>query len=209
MTASRRVGVFGGTFDPIHIGHLAAVEDAAYALSLDRVLFIPNRQPPHKMNQQVSDVTDRVAMVRLSLEGNPRFELSTVELDRPGPSFSLDTLRALRRDLGEAADLYFLVGCDALPALHTWHQPETLLEEFQLAVMDRPTGGAVNWGEVEQRFPRIRQQVSIVHINQLDISSSDIRHRVDSGRPIRYYVLPAVERYIRETGLYASPSDLS
>ena len=204
MIHAARVGVFGGTFDPIHVGHLAAVQDAAYNLSFDRVLFVPNRQPPHKLNKEVSDPADRVAMVELSLQDNPLFELSTVELEREGPSYSLDTLRQLKDQLGMDTELYFLVGCDALPDLHTWHQPQILLEEFQLVVMDRPTGTSISWSQLERRFPRIRQQVKVIDIVQLEISSSDIRRRVNAGQPIRYYVLPAVEHYIRDRSLYRS-----
>ena len=206
MTASRRVGVLGGTFDPIHIGHLAAAQDVAHHLSLDRVLFVPNRRPPHKTGQPVSDVADRVEMVRLAVADNPLFELSLVEIERPGLSYTLDTLRELRSSLGANSDLYFLVGCDALPTLHVWHQPETILEEFRMIVMDRPTGTQVDWGEIEARFPRIRSQVQVVHVMQLEVSSREIRERAETGAPIRYYVVPPVERYILERGLYRTRS---
>jgi nicotinate-nucleotide adenylyltransferase len=206
VNRAQRVGVFGGTFDPIHIGHLAAVDDAAYALSLDRVVFVPNRVPPHKMGHRVSSVEDRVAMVRLSVADNPLFELSTVELDRTGPSYTLDTLRELRASFPAGTRLCFLVGCDAIPALHTWHEPDALLHEFGLVVMERPTGGSVDWPAVEARFQDIRRHVEIIQIVQLEISSSDIRRRVETGRPIRYYVPPAVEAYIRRHRLYFTAS---
>lgn len=197
-----RIGVFGGTFDPIHIGHLAAVEDAAYDLSLDRLLFVPNRQPPHKPSHEVSDTADRVAMVELAVKDNPLFAVSSVELERPTPSYSIDTLRDLRARSEPGAELYFLVGCDALPQLDTWHEPDALLREFQMVVMDRPTGQAVKWRAIEARFPEIRNQVQVVHVLQLEISSREIRKRVKAGRPIRYYVPDGVERYIHERGLY-------
>jgi nicotinate-nucleotide adenylyltransferase len=206
VSARRRVGVLGGTFDPIHIGHLAAAQDVAHRLSLDRVLFVPNRRPPHKTDQRVSDVADRIEMVRLAVADNPLFELSLVEVERPGPSYTLDTLRALRSSLGTYSDLFFLVGGDALPALHAWHQPETILEEFRIIVMDRPTGTQVDWSAIEARFPYIRQQVEVVHVLQLDISSMDIRERVETGAPIRYYLVPQVERYILERDLYRTSS---
>jgi nicotinate-nucleotide adenylyltransferase len=195
------VGVFGGTFDPIHIGHLAAAEDAAWRLGLDRVLFVPNRQPPHKEGRYVSRVEDRVAMVELAVADNPRFEVSRIELEREGPSYTLDTLREMRRRLPDDA-IRFLVGCDAVGQLHTWHEPDYLLAEFGLVVMERPTGTAVDWEGVEKRFPYIRRQVDIVDVAELDVSGHDIRRRVAEGRPIRYYVLPAVERYIMEHRLY-------
>jgi nicotinate-nucleotide adenylyltransferase len=195
------VGVFGGTFDPIHIGHLAATEDAAWRLGLDRVLFVPNRQPPHKEGRYVSRVEDRVAMVELAVADNPRFEVSHIELEREGPSYTLDTLREMRRRLPDDA-IHFLVGCDAVGQLHTWHEPDSLLAEFGLVVMERPTGTAVDWEGVEKRFPYIRRQVDIVDVAEMDVSGHDIRRRVAEGRPIRYYVLPAVERYIMEHRLY-------
>jgi nicotinate-nucleotide adenylyltransferase len=202
---SGRIGVFGGTFDPIHIGHLAAVQDAADILGLDRVLFVPNRQPPHKEGSLVSPTHDRVAMVQLSVEGNAVFELSAVELERPGPSYTLDTMRDLRGRLGPQTHLVFLSGCDALANLHSWHEPETLLDEFQVVIMDRPTGHEVSWPAIEQYFPDIRRQVEVVHVVQLEISAEEIRRRVRTGRSIKYYVVPAVEAYIHEHGLYLRP----
>jgi nicotinate-nucleotide adenylyltransferase len=198
----RRIGVFGGTFDPIHIGHLASVQDAAEALDFELVLFVPNSRPPHKTESPVSPAADRVAMVKLSLEDNPAFELSMIEFERDAPSYTLDTMRILQRQLGSGAELYFLTGCDALVNLHTWHRPQELLDEFHVVVMDRPTDSEVPWPAVEQRFPDIRRQVKVVHVAQLEISSEDLRRRVRTGRSIRYYVVPAVDRYISNHGLY-------
>jgi nicotinate-nucleotide adenylyltransferase len=198
---TQRVGIFGGTFDPIHIGHLAAVDDAAALLDLDRVLFVPNRIPPHKMDRSVSSTEARVAMVSLAVAGNPLFELSTIELEREGPSYTLDTLRELRTRF-PGAELTFLAGCDALNALHTWHEPEALLREFGMLIMERPTDSPVDWAAIETRFPGIRDQVRVLEVPLLDISSADIRRRVREGRPIRYYVVPAVAEYIQTHGLY-------
>ncbi|HZU11574.1 MAG TPA: nicotinate-nucleotide adenylyltransferase [Chloroflexota bacterium] len=197
-----RVGVLGGTFDPIHLGHLAAAEDAAAELRLDRVLFVPNRVPPHKTGHAVTPVSDRVAMVELAIADNTIFSMSRIELERPGPSYTLDTLRDMRALMGEDTELFFLVGCDAVPQLHTWHEPEQLLSEFNLVVMERPTGAPVNWEAAEERLPGLREKVDVLNLADLEISSQDIRRRVKEGRPIRYYVVPPVERYIREHGLY-------
>jgi nicotinate-nucleotide adenylyltransferase len=203
MTSERRVGVFGGTFDPIHLGHLVAAEDAAYELSLDRVLFVPNAVPPHKRNREVSPAADRIAMVELGIADNNCFSLSLVEIERGGPSYTVDTMRELRARLGPDVRLFFVVGCDALPQLHTWHEPEALLAEFDVVIADRPSGGQpVDWAAVEARFPGIREKLPIIHVAQLDISGVDIRERVRTGRPIRYQVPPPVGRYIREHGLY-------
>lgn len=200
----QKIGVFGGTFDPIHVGHLAAVEDAAVRLGLDKVLFLPNRVPPHKMHQATSPTSDRVAMVELAIADNPLFAVSLLELERPGPSYTLDTMRELSARLGPEVELYFLVGLDALAALHTWHQPETLLREFRVVFMERPISQRVDWTEIERRFPEIRRQASVVSVALLEISGEDIRCRVREGLPIRYYVLPPVRRYIEQHGLYTN-----
>lgn len=206
---TERVAIFGGTFDPIHLGHLAAVQDAADALSVDRVLFVPNSRPPHKTTVPVSAAEDRVEMVRLSISDNERFELSLVEFERDGPSYMLDTLRVVRTRLGPDSELFFLAGCDALPQLHTWHRPQELLDEFRVVIMDRPTTSEVSWAQIERGFPAIRRQVEIVHVAQLDISGDDIRRRVSTGGSIRYLVVPAVARYIVDHGLYrVTPSEV-
>lgn len=201
MTTRRRIGVYGGTFDPIHIGHLAAADDTAAQMGLDQVLFVPNRTPPHKPGRPISSAEDRLAMVRRAIEGNERFALSTVELEREGPSYTLDTMRQLSDRMPDV-DLYFLAGCDSLADLHTWHGPDELLAEFRLVVMDRPTDSAVDWRKVEQRFPGIRERVLVVQIPMLQISARDIRTRVAEGRPYRYYVTEQVDEYIRAHGLY-------
>lgn len=201
-----RIGVFGGTFDPIHLGHLSAAQDAASLLGLDRVLFVPNRVPPHKRHRPVSDVADRVTMVDLAIADNQLFAVSLLELEREGPSYTLDTLRELRKQL-PGSDIVFLVGCDAVPALPTWNRPDELLKEFEIVVMERPTGRSVDWETVETRFPGIRDRLQVIPVAQLEISSDDIRTRVREQRPIRYLVPAAVERYVSEHGLYeAEPS---
>jgi nicotinate-nucleotide adenylyltransferase len=199
-----RIGVLGGTFDPIHLGHLAAADDVAWRLTLDRVLFVPNRRPPHKDEQHVTAARDRVAMVELAIAGNTRFQLSTVEMERVGISYTIDTLRQLRGRWPDGTQIFFLVGCDAIGQLHTWHEPDAILEEFGLVVMERPTGSPVDWDAAGRHFPRIREQVQVVDVAELEISGNEIRRRVATGAPIRYYVLPAVERYIRRHGLYGA-----
>jgi nicotinate-nucleotide adenylyltransferase len=199
---ARRVGVFGGTFDPPHMGHLAAAEDAAAALDLNKVLFVPNRIPPHKSETAVTDPADRAKMASLAIAGNPRFELSLLELEREGLSYTLDTMRELRRRYGDETGLVFLTGCDTLGNLHTWHEPETLLREFEVVVLERPTGVVTDWESIEKNLPRIRQRVKVLEIPLLEISSADLRRRIREGRPIRYYVPGAVRHYIEERGLY-------
>jgi nicotinate-nucleotide adenylyltransferase len=143
-------------------------------------------------------------MVQLAIAGNPRFALSTAELEREGLSFTIDTLREFRRLWTADTEIFFLVGCDAIGQLHTWHLPDELLDEFGLVVMERPTGDPVDWDAAEARFPKIRDRVRVVDIVELEISGNGIRRRVVDGAPIRYYVQPAVERYIREHRLYGA-----
>lgn len=209
MSSSPAIGVFGGTFDPIHIGHLAAAEDARVQLGLETVLFVPNNVPPHKRGQVVSLAEDRVRMVELGIDDNPHFQLSTIELDRPGPSYTLDTLRILRREMRRDTRLIFLTGCDSLLGLHTWHQPDLLLAEFEVIFLARVTDDPIDWPRVEARFPEIRTRTRVIQIPLLEISAQDLRRRVRAGLPIRYYVTPAVENYIREKKLYADGSSTS
>lgn len=199
--------MFGGTFDPIHIGHLAATQDAATQLSLNRVIFVPNRVPPHKLDRGVSDVQDRVRMVELAIADNPLFELSMLELEREGPSYTLETLRILRRGFPADVEMYFLTGVDSLHGLHTWHEPEQLLDEFRVVLLDRPVATQIDWLAVEMRFPSIREQAVVISVPRLEISAEDLRRRVSDGRSIRYYVLPVVEEYIRERGMYLTTQD--
>lgn len=207
MTAqARRIGVFGGTFDPIHIGHLAAAEDAAADLTLEAVLFVPNASPPHKQDRGVSRPQDRMEMVRRAIANNPRFDLCLVEIERGGLSYTIDTLRELRRSLPAGSEIVFLTGWEALADLHTWREPEAILDEFHVALIDRPTRRPVAWEGVERRYPGIREKVRVVSVPRLEISADELRDRVRRGLPIRYYVPDAVERYIREHGLYIDPS---
>lgn len=205
-----RVGVFGGTFDPIHVGHLAAAEDARGDLGLDRVMFVPNALPPHKRGNAVSPVGARVEMVRLAIADNPHFVLSLVEVERGGFSYTLDTLRELRGALPSTTRLTFLTGWEALSQLHTWHRPDEILTEFDIALIDRPIDGDADWTGAEERFPGLRSRVRVVNVPKLEISSDAIRYRVRTGLSIRYYVPEAVRTYIQTHHLYvdsySSPS---
>lgn len=207
--ASPRIGVFGGTFDPIHIAHLISVEEVRFRLSLESILFVPNRQPPHKSGP-VTRFEDRVAMVRLAVGSNPFFSIELAEIERSGPSFALDTMRQIRHRYGSGAYLAFILGFDALVDLESWHEPDSLLSEFDLVTMDRPSGDGNDqavrereWEKLSGRFPGIRSQVRTVHVPQLEITSHDIRERLRLGEPVRYQVPMAVEDYLRERGLYA------
>lgn len=196
-----RVGVLGGTFDPIHYGHLILAEEARARLQLTRVLFVPAKDPPHKLQQPHSPAADRARMVELAIVGNAAFELSEVDLARPGPSYTVDTLGALQQALGPEAELYFLMGLDSLANILTWHRPADIVARAQLAVASRP-GYTVDLAALEQALPGISARTHMLDIPEIGIAAWDLRRRVAEGLPIRYQVPEEVERYIRARGLY-------
>lgn len=196
-----RLGILGGTFDPIHYGHLVAAQEAASALRLDRVLFIPTREPPHKRGEPVLAVEHRLEIVRRGISGNPRFELSTIEIERPGPSYTVDTLRELRR-LYPDGELHFIVGMDLLADLPTWHNPGGIVQLAVIVAVTRRRWEAVDLGWLEAAVPEAAGRVQVLPIPGLDISSTEVRERIAAGRPIRYLVPDGVIGYIQEQGLY-------
>lgn len=190
-------GIVGGTFDPIHVAHLIMAEYAIDTLDLARVVFVPAPRPPHKRGVEMAPVAERVEMVRLAIEGNPRLALSTIELDRPGESYTIETVREMRRAFGDRETLYFVMGADSLAQFGTWKDPEDLLRECSFAVAPRP---GVSMESVD---PGVRERVTVLDMPLLGISSSDIRERVREGKSIRYLVPPAVESHIRAKKLYS------
>ncbi len=212
-----RVGVFGGTFNPIHIAHLRAAEEVAEHFRLDRVLFVPSANPPHKTARDLAPASQRLAMVRMAIAGNPRFRASSLELRRRGWSYSVDTLRALRQRLGPRADLYFILGQDAFREIDTWHEYEQLFWLAHFVVTSRPPHGAKAEKSllpvaVRSRFCYLPGRRGFVNdrgyrihfydVTALDISSSDIRARAARGASIRYLVPPGVRDYIARHRLY-------
>lgn len=208
--ARRSVGILGGTFDPVHLGHLAVAEEVREALRLERVLFVPAGVPPHKPGRPISPAADRAAMVGLAVADNPAFELSRVEIDRPGPSYAVDTLAALTADAerrGEPTDFTFILSSEAFAGLGSWREPRRLLSLCRMAVV--PRGGRPDpdrdWFGRDQ--PVLSDRVSFVDGPGLAISSTAIRERVRLGSSIRYLVPDAVIAYIGDHGLYAEPSE--
>ena len=183
----KKIGIFGGTFDPIHHGHLILARDAIEQLQLDELLFIPAAISPHKLDRTPTPADARVEMLRAAIEGEPQFCLDTLELERPAPSFTVDTVEALRIREPDAQFVY-LIGEDNVARLSTWHRFAELSQMVQFAVLDR-TGL-----KTEHPFPTVRRHV--------DISATDIRNRVARGQSIRYLVPPGVEKIIRERQLY-------
>jgi nicotinate-nucleotide adenylyltransferase len=206
--ADLRVGILGGTFDPVHYGHLVIAEQVREALALDRVLFVPAARPPHKLDEPVTPAADRSAMVALAIAGNPAFAMSDIELRRDGPSYTVDTLRELTDEAarqGVARDLYFILSVEALADITTWHEAARLFELARMAVVPRPGAPLPDAAGLEAMLPGgapWASRVECIDTVPLAHSASDVRERAASGRSIRYLVPPAVEAYIREHRLY-------
>jgi nicotinate-nucleotide adenylyltransferase len=194
-------GILGGTFDPIHIGHLIIAEEVRLRLELDEVLFIPAGEPWLKSERTLSSGEHRLEMVKLAIGTNPYFKPCTIELERPGPSYSVDTVSALRGELSSEVQLYFVVGFDSLAELPLWKEPERLVSLCHIVAVRRP-GFELDWHHLEQAIPGLSSQVMIMDVPQIEISSTEIRQRVRNGTSIRYLVPEAVERYMLEQGLY-------
>jgi nicotinate-nucleotide adenylyltransferase len=195
---SRRIGIMGGTFDPIHHGHLVAAEEARWQFRLDQVLFIPTGRPWQKP-VGVSPAEDRYLMTVIATASNPAFAVSRLEVDTPGPSYTVDTLRRLRAELPEGTRLLFIGGADLLQQLLTWKEPEQVLELAELIAATRPD---FDVDAVVERVPAAAGRVHRMEIPALAISSSDIRARVARGAPIEYLVPEGVARYIEKRALY-------
>lgn len=200
MTCARRVGIFGGTFDPIHYGHLALAESIAQALGLERVIFFPAGSPPHKPGSPVSSPADRFRMTELAIAGNNRFAISDLDLGGDAPSYTVDLLRAVQGQLPDAM-LEFIVGADSLRDFPSWHDPEGIARLCRLAVGLRP-GVEIDPERVIARVPALRGRLDLVETPRLDISATEIRQRVHEGQAIRYLVPDPVMNYIRSAGLY-------
>ena len=200
MTAGA-LGIMGGTFDPIHVGHLAVAEEAREVLGLDRVLFVPAGQPPHKPPGSVSRVGDRIAMVQLAIADNPLFELSMIEVERAGPSYTVDTVEALSR-ANPDAQLHLILSAETFAELPSWHEPDRLFAAARMAVVPREGYPAPDPAWLGRAFPGREDRVEYLAGPRLGLSSTALRSRVAAGRSIRYLVPPAVEAYIAEHHLY-------
>ena len=191
----RRIGVMGGTFDPVHHGHLVAGSEVAHIFALDEVVFVPTGQPYQKDDRKVSPAEDRYLMTVIATASNPRFSVSRVDIDRPGPTYTIDTLRDLHYANGPDSDLYFITGADALENILTWHNVDTLFSLAHFVGCTRPghrlTGAGLPDGKV-----------SLVEIPALAISSSECRARVAAGEPVWYLVPDGVVQYIAKRHLY-------
>lgn len=194
-----RLGLLGGTFDPPHVGHFIAAQDALEALRLDRVLLVPAARPPHKRDRAVTSAQHRLAMLRLATGDDARFEIDALELDRAGPSFTVDTLRELG---GPDRELFLLIGVDQYQEFASWREPDEIRRLATIGVLRR-AGEAV--GEGVGGATTSPGRVLDVPVTRIDVSSTAIRAAVAAGRSIRYLVAPAVAAYIGQHGLYRTP----
>jgi nicotinate-nucleotide adenylyltransferase len=200
-----RIGIFGGTFDPPHIGHLILAGEAISQLKLTRLLWVLTPIPPHKLNQPITPVEIRLDMLNFMIMNNREFELSRVEMDRPGPHYAADTLQILGKQYPTAA-LIILMGGDSLRDLHSWQlAPDLVAACHEIGVMRRP-GDSINLEDLDFHLPGVQSKVRFVDAPLLDIASSEIRRRVRQGKAFRYYLTPEVYEYILSKRLYFQTS---
>jgi nicotinate-nucleotide adenylyltransferase len=196
-----RIGVFGGTFDPPHVGHLILAEECRTQLDLDKLLWVVTNEPPHKENQFISPIEGRVELVLKSIEGNPAYELSRVDIDRPGPHYALDTVLLLKKQF-PTAELFYLMGGDSLHDLPTWHKPQEFIETCNGLGVMRRHDDRVDLNDLENALPGISKKVHLVEAPILEISSHQIRQRIQNGSGYRYYLTNDVYQIIKESKLY-------
>ncbi len=196
------IGVVGGTFDPIHIGHLTVAEEVRVRLNLAEILFVPAGQPWLRTNSPISAAEHRVQMVRLAIEDKPYFKLSTMEIERAGPTYTVDTVAELKVQLGAGDELFFILGWDSLAELPQWREPSRLIKMCRLVAVPRVGSPVPDLNSLEAAIPGLSQSVILLDMPYIDISASAIRERVARGLSIHHLVPEPVERYIKQHGLY-------
>ncbi|NLI92409.1 MAG: nicotinate-nucleotide adenylyltransferase [Peptococcaceae bacterium] len=197
-----KLGIMGGTFDPIHYGHLVAAETARVELGLDHVLFIPTGIPPHKTDRLITEANLRFEMVEMSIRSNQNFKVSRMEIERNGPTYTIDTLRILK-DMFPNQELYFITGTDALKELLTWREPEEIIRLSRIVGASRPGYDSHSeLGKIFQKFPFMKDRISRLEVPALAISSTDIRARVQNQKSIRYLLPDEVRLFIKKNNLY-------
>ena len=198
---NQRVGILGGTFDPIHIGHLILAEEAWFQLQLDRVYLVPAGDPPHKQGRRLAPVRDRLCMAELAAADVDYLLVSDLDATRPGPHYSVDLVRLVQTQEGAETEIFFLMGMDSLRDLPTWHQASWLVENARLVALSRHDV-APDWEFLEEKLPGVRRKVIILDMPELELASHAIQQRVRNGQPIRHLVPRAVEAYIHKHNLY-------
>lgn len=201
MSHQRRIGIYGGTFDPIHFGHLAVAEEVRWALRLDQVYLVPAARQPFKEAGHHASPDQRLEMVRHACAANPAFRPSAIEAHRPPPSFTIETIAQLRAELGPEPDLCFILGADAARDLPRWRQADEIIRLARIAIVGRP-GYDIDLADLERALPGIADRSTCLEGPMLDISSTDLRRRLAQGRPVRYQIPDQVLAYIFAEGLY-------
>jgi nicotinate-nucleotide adenylyltransferase len=199
------IGVFGGTFDPIHVAHLAVAEEAAESLGLERILFIPAGEPPHKPARDITAAEHRLAMIELAIDGNERFTVDRMEIDRDGPSYTVDTLESLhesRLASGASAELALVLSADTFLDLMTWREPRRVVELARLVVAPREGYPDAGPGFLAEHMPDLAHRAVFLDAPRLHLSGSELRRRAATGRSLRYLVPDAVAAYISDHALY-------
>jgi nicotinate-nucleotide adenylyltransferase len=197
-----RVGIFGGTFDPPHLGHLILADEALHRLDLERLFWVLTPDPPHKQGQPISSWQQRYKLVQAAIAGNPSFEISRIDIDRPGPHYAVETVK-LFKELMPAGEMFYLMGGDSLHDLPGWYKPEELVRLCAgFGVMHRPDD-AIDLTHLEVLLPGISAKIFFIDAPLLEISSSEIRERASSGQPFRYFLSPAVYDVIQSERYYA------
>ena len=197
------VGILGGTFDPVHLGHLVIAEEVRVRLGLDKTIFIPAGEPWLKQSRPITPAVHRVEMVRRAISSNPHFVLSLLEIERAGPTHTIDTVTMLKQMLGAQVELFLILGLDTLMQLPEWRKPDQLIKLCRLAVVNRPGYDLSDISRLEEALHGVSSCISEVKVPDIGISSTEIRERVKKGVSIRYLVPTAVEEYIAERGLYS------
>jgi nicotinate-nucleotide adenylyltransferase len=195
------MGIFGGTFDPPHLGHLILAAESRAQLGLERLLWVLTPDPPHKQGQSIAPLTERLQMVQLAITNNAEFELSSVEMNRPGPQYAQDTVNLLAAEY-PGVNLVYLMGGDSLRTLPTWHRPADFISACHLIGVMRRPGDTVELAALEKSLPGLSAKVRFVEAPLLDIAAHEIRARITEGRPFRYFLPEKVYEYIEEHGLY-------
>ena len=196
-----RIGIFGGTFDPPHVGHLILAEECRTQLDLDKLMWVLTYQPPHKMDQFISPVEKRIELVNLAISDNPGFELSRVDIDRPGPHYSVDTVLLLRKQFPHD-ELFYLMGGDSLHNLPGWHQPQRFVDACDgIGVMHRHED-QIDLDTLEKQLPGITAKIHLIEAPILEVSSHQIRQRILAGEGYRYYMSEKVYQLVEEMHLY-------
>ena len=200
--SSLSIGLFGGTFDPVHLGHLVTAEEALHRLGLEFVLFVPAGNPWLKAHRRVAPAEHRLAMVRLAVADNPRFRVSDAEVRRPGPTYTVDTLRELRAELGPGVRIHLILGVDSLAELGRWHRPEEVLRMSAVVGMARPGAPPPDLEALDRIRPGASREVVLLEGPLIGVSGTEIRRRLAAGASVRYMLPTAVEEYIRCHRLY-------